>query len=136
MGGAKDGREDLLGLCPARVAVAAADLAHHDGGSNRVLGSPVGRVDRGVTEEREEGRRFARQMRDEALDGGNGGSRTGKQVPRLCAQSAARAGEPVRGHRTGRMAIAQGERVLEPLLDAGGKRAAGMIDLEQPRAAQ
>lgn len=98
--------------------------------------TPVGRVDRGVAEEREEGRCFARQMRDEALDGENGGSRPGEQVPRLCAQSAARAGEPVRGHRAGRMAIAQRERLLEPLLDAGGKRARGMIDLEQPRAAQ
>ncbi len=96
MGGAQDGREDWLGLCPARVAGAAADLAHHDGGSNRVLGAPVGRVDRGIAEEREEGRRFARQMRDEALDGGNGGSHTGEQVPRLGAPSAARAGRRAR----------------------------------------
>ena len=48
------GREDLLGLRPARAAVAPADLAHHDGRPKRLLGAPVGGIKRGVAQEREE----------------------------------------------------------------------------------
>ena len=58
MRGAEHGREDLLGLRSPDAAVAAADLAHDDRGAKRVFGAPVGRVDRGVPEEGEEGRRF------------------------------------------------------------------------------
>ena len=126
----------MLGQRAACAAVPATDLAHDDGRSNRVLGSPVGRVDDGIPEEREEGRRFDRQMGDEALDGWNGGSRAGEQVQRLFEQPAAGNGEPVRGHLAGRVAIAQRERLLETMLDAGRNRAAGMIELEQPAPAQ
>lgn len=58
MDGSEHGREDLLGLGTVRAAVAAADFAHDHGRANRVLGSPVGRVDGGITEEGEECRRF------------------------------------------------------------------------------
>jgi len=72
------------------------------------------------------------QMGRKALDGGNGRSRGGEEVQHLFEQAAARACKPVRGEFAGRVAIAQRERLLEPLLDARGKRAAGIIDLEQP----
>lgn len=49
---AEDGREDLLGLGPACVTVATADSAHRDGRSNRVLGSPISRVDDEIGEKR------------------------------------------------------------------------------------
>ena len=71
-------------------------------------------------------------MGRKALDGGNGRSRGGEEVQHLFEQAAARACKPVRGEFAGRVAIAQRERLLEPLLDARGKRAAGIIDLEQP----
>lgn len=83
MGRAEEGREDLLGLRAACAAVPAADLAHHDGRSNRVLRSPVGRIDGGFTKEREQGRRFDGQVGGEPLDGGNGGSRGGEQIEHL-----------------------------------------------------
>ena len=124
MGGAEYGREHLLGRRPVCAAVATADFAHHDGRANRVLGSPVGRIDARVAEEGEEGRRFGGQMGSKALDGGNGRSRGGEEVQYLFEQAAARACEPVRGDLAGRVAIAQRERLLEPLLDARGKRAA------------
>lgn len=136
MGRAEDRREDLLGDGTACAAVPAADLAHHDGRSNRVLCAPVGGVDGRIAEEREEGRCFDGQVGDEPLDGWNGGSRVGEQVQHLFEQAAAGNREPVRRHLAGRVAITQGERLLEALLDAGGERAAGMIALEQPTPAQ
>ena len=89
MGGAKYGREDVLGRHTMHAAVAAADLAHHDGRANRVLGAPVGHVDGGLAEEGEERRRVARQMGGESLDGREGGSRGGAQVEHLLEQPAA-----------------------------------------------
>lgn len=74
-------------------------------------------------------------MRDEALHGRNRGPRRGEQVQRLFEQPAARNREAVGGHLAGRVAIAQRERLLEPLLEAAGKRTAGMIDLKQPTPA-
>ena len=86
MRGAEPGREDLLGLRSPDAAVAAADLAHDDRGAKRVFGAPVGRVDRGVPEEGEEGRRFDHQMGGESLYGWDRRPRGGEQVERLREQ--------------------------------------------------
>jgi hypothetical protein len=135
MSGAEDRCEDLLGLGALHAAVPAADLAHHDGRSNRVLGAPVGRVDGGITEEREQRRGFDGQVGGEPPDGGDGRACGGEQVEHLLEQASPRDGEPVCGHLTGAVAIAERERVLETVLDACGKRTSRMIDLEQPTPA-
>ena len=125
MCGAEHGREDLLGSRALRAPVPAADFAHHDGGANRVLGPPVRRVDGGVAEDREQGRRFDGQMGDEALDRRKGGSRGADQVERLVEQPAARDGEPVCGHCASGIAIAQREGLLEAVLSLPNVAPAG-----------
>lgn len=41
MSGAQEGREDLLRRAPCTLPIPSADLAHHDGGTNRVLGAQL-----------------------------------------------------------------------------------------------
>ena len=136
MSGAEHGRENLLGVRAARAPVAAADFAHRDGRPNGVLGAPVGRVDGGVAEEREQGRGFDGEVRGETLDGRQARTHGGEEVERLFEQPASRAGEPVRGHRSCGVTIAQRQGLLKALLDTPRKRTAGMVDLEQPTATQ
>jgi hypothetical protein len=136
MGGAKHRCEDLLGLRPAGAAVAAADFAHRDGGPNRVLGPPVGRVDGRIAEEREQRRGFDGQMGGEPLDGRQGGVPGGEQVEHLLEQPAPRDSEAVRRDLSGGVPVAQRQGLLQELLDTPSKRTPGMIELEQPTSTQ
>jgi hypothetical protein len=56
-------------------------------------------------------------MRGEALDGRHGRPCGGEQIEDLFEQLAAGDGEPVRGHRTLGVLIAQRQRLLESLMD-------------------
>ncbi len=71
-----------------------------------------------------------------SLDSGDRGSRGGEEVEHLFEHPAPRDGEPLRGDRPGGVAVAQRECLLEPVLDARGKRTVGMIGSEQPTPAQ
>ena len=62
-------REISMGVQEIAPAVATADFAHHDGRANRVLGSPVGRVDARVAEEGEEGQDSEQEGEQSEQDG-------------------------------------------------------------------
>ena len=67
LGGAKNGREDLLGLrATGRAIAAAAHLASDHRRSQGVLGAPVGGIERGIEEEAEDGVEFEPEMGREA----------------------------------------------------------------------
>jgi len=57
----EDAGEHLLRVGPlGRPIAAAADLSSNDRGPQRLLGAPVGGVERGIDEEAEEGRQLRR----------------------------------------------------------------------------
>ena len=56
--------QDFLRMGAAQRAIPSAHFARHDGGSQRMLGAPVGRVDRvWFEQEGEDGREFDGEMR-------------------------------------------------------------------------
>src|SRR2546425_3144539 len=61
--------EDVLGLDTPCGSIAATHFPHRDGGADRLLGAPIGRVDGRVVEKRKEVRKLAVEMSREALHG-------------------------------------------------------------------
>ena len=118
-GGAQDTGQHLLGVGTLAGAVAAADLASDHGGSDGLLGAPVGGVDRRVAQEEEHGRKFVGQVLGEALGVG--------QRRRRVDQPAEPGGESAAGRRqtvladvAGVAAVPQGEAILQDRLHLAG----------------
>lgn len=115
--GLQDAGEHLLGLGAAGGAIAAADLAGNDGGTQGVFGAPVGGVDRvGVEEKGEDRRKFDGQMRGE-MAGDATGARPFDQGIELILEMAAGHGETVTREGPPAIAIADVQRMLEYPLD-------------------
>ena len=126
--------EDLLRVGAPGRAVAATDLARDHGGTQRLLSAPVGGIDRrGIEQKREQRGPLDREMGREAPHVcGSAGMiekriQTGKQL-------AARHGEAMRRDPIGEMAVANGERVLQDLLDGRDEARARVIRVEEPTA--
>ena len=66
-GGANDAGQHLLAVGAVTGAVATADLADNDGGTDGLFGAPVGGIDRQVPQEEKHGREFGGQMPGKAL---------------------------------------------------------------------
>ena len=68
VGGAQDAREHLLTVSPATRPIAAAThLARDHRRSQRLLGAPIGGIERGIKEKAEERGQFGGEMRREAV---------------------------------------------------------------------
>ncbi len=128
--GADDTGQDLLRLRSAGRAIPAADLACHDGRTNRVLGSPIGGVDGRIPEKGEERRELHGEMRGQAGRRGQDG-RGLDAMGQAREQSPTRHREPVFGDRAGLSPIPQREGIDEHLLHARRPRTARMIGLQR-----
>ena len=69
-GGADEGGEDLLGVCAPPGAIAAANFAGDDSGTDGLFSAPVGGVDGGVAQEAEQGSPFGAEVVGEASNVG------------------------------------------------------------------
>lgn len=132
----EDAREDGMRLGPGLRAVATTDLARDHGWSKRLLGAPVGGVDRlGVEEKRKHGREFDREVRREpACDVCGAGSID--QGVELILEMPARDGDAVRGQAPLLIAVADGQRVLQDALHAWRELAFPMITDQEATPAQ
>ena len=121
-----DAGEDLLGVGSVAGAVAATDLAGHDGGSDGLFGAPVGRVDGRVPEEGEHGRELGVEMRGEAL-GVVEGRRRVDEATEAGEQATADRGQTVVGQLPLVATVAQGEPGLQHGFELKGPGAVGMV---------
>lgn len=129
-GGTDHAGEDFLGLRAAWGSIAATDLAVDDGRAHRVFGSPAGRVDPGIPQEREHGREFQGEMIRKARRVGQSGR--GLDEPAEARQQVpARDGETLIGDRARIAPVAKREGVREHGLHAGGPGAAWMIEAQR-----
>lgn len=118
MKGLEDATQDLLRLGPSLRAIAAADFAGHDGGPERVFGTPIGGLNGvGVEEKGEHGRKLDGQMRGE-MPGHAAPAGPIDEGIELIVQMPPGDGETVRRHRAGTVAIADRQRVVEHVLHA------------------
>ncbi len=125
-GGADEGGEDLLCVRAPPGAIAAADFAGDDGGTDGLLGAPVGGVDGGVAQEVEQRGPFGDEVIGEALDVG--------ERPRVGDAFGEASGQRVEGvvHAGGRAGcgaglVAQAESLLQGGLDLDDDPAVRMI---------
>ena len=133
LGGSEDRREDLLGLRPAPRAIAtAAHLAGDHGGTQRVFGAPVRRVESGVEEEAEDRLEFGPEMGGEATRIGEPTGARRQQSVEALDIAAARDRQAVVGQVPASMAITRGEGGLQQRLHLWRKRMGWMV--EQHRA--
>ena len=119
-GSAQDTGQYLLGVGALAGAVAAADLASDHGGSDGLLGAPVGGVDRRVAQEEEHGRKFVGQVLGEALGVGQRRRRV-DQPAEPGGQSAAGRRQTVFADVAGVAAVPQGEAILQDRLHLAGQ---------------
>lgn len=110
LGGSEDRGKHLLGLGPARGAIAApAHLAGDHGGPQGMLGAPIGGIERRVDEEAEDGLEFGPQMGGEAAGVGEPAGACREQSVEAVDVVAARDGEALVRHVPEAMAVPRGE---------------------------
>ena len=134
-GSAQHAGEDVLGDGAAGRTIPARDLAVHDGRSQRLLGAPVGRIDRGVKEKAQQRRQLGAEMGSKALHGGKraGVVQHGEELAEYVAPGH---GGPVRRDGPSGTPVADAERLLQERLDACGERGARMIAHQVATASQ
>jgi hypothetical protein len=134
--GSKLAREHLLGDGTARGAIAAAThLSRNHGTTERLFGTPGGRIDGGIKQKAEEGRPLPIQMPDECPNGAYRG-RAVQEGGEPSDQPTAGDRGTVRGDRASRVAVPHGQRILEHALHLPRQERAGMIRTELARAPQ
>ena len=125
-GGADDRGRCLLGGRAAPGAIAPAHFAGDDGGTNGLFGAPVGSVDGGVAQEREQRFPFRGQMLREAPHVGQwAGVEQSSGESR--GQGFQRFAEVIAGQLTGAGVVAQAKGLLQQGVDVGGDTAVGMV---------
>jgi hypothetical protein len=103
----------LLTLGAGPGPIAAADLARHDRGPDRVFGAPIRGVNRHrIQQEREQGWELDDEMRGKPLHIGYG-PRPIEAAVHARLEAAARHGQAVHGQVAGLITIPHGERLLE-----------------------
>jgi len=133
--GSKDGRQDFLGVSPVPRAIAATDFACYDRGPKRLLSAPVGGVDVGIQQERQDAGEFPREMRGEPVDGWQpavGVDQPIEAVPQLPACDR----DPMRRHGAGVAAVAHLQRVRENRRHVARERRARMLKFDRPTASE
>jgi len=132
----QDAGEHGVRVGPAFGSVSAADLARDDGGAQRVLGPPVGRIDRiGFEKESKHRWEFDGEMRRETTRDVRPAGPIDERV-QLILQMPTSNGHPVRGDTAVLIVVANTERVLEDPLDLGREAAFPMILDEDATAPQ
>ena len=130
-GGTDDGGECLLGGRAAPGAIASAHLAGDDGGTNGLFGAPVGSVDGGVAQEREQRLPFRGQMLREAPHVGQWAG-----VEQSSGESRGQGfqgfAQVITGQLTGAGVVAQAEGLLQQGVDVCGDTTAGMVPAQGP----
>lgn len=133
--GAGDAGEHLLRIRAAPRAVASTDFPSHDRGTNRLLSTPVRRVDARLPQKGEDRVELGGEMGGEALRRGQPGHGV-NQVGQARVEAAARHGEAVRGDLVGVPPVPERQPVEQDLLHRRGPRAPWMILLQRARAAK
>ena len=125
-GGADEGGEDLLGVSAPPRAIAAADFAGDDSGTDGLLGAPVGGVDGRVAQEAEQRSPFGAEVVGEASNVG--------QWPWMGDAFGEAGGQPGEGQLAaggracaGSELVAQAEGLLQRGLDLEDDQAVRMI---------
>ena len=132
----EDAGEHLLAIGTACGAVAAAaHLARDDGGAQRVLRPPVGRVERRVEEKAEEGVEFDDEVLLKAPDL-EPARRALKQTAQSLDVVAPRDREAVRGDEAGAVAIPSRQRRLENRFHRGDKRLSRIVEQQDAASPQ
>ena len=130
-GGADDRGQCLLRGRAAPGAIAPAHLAGDDGRANGLFGPPIGGVDGGVAQEREQRLPFRGQMLREALHVGQWAG-----VEQSSSESGGQGfqgfAEVITGQLTGAGVVAQAEGLLQQSVDVGGDATAGMVPAQGP----
>ena len=111
VGGAQDAREHLLTVSPATRPIAAAThLARDHRRSQRLLGAPIGGIERGIKEKAEDGVVFDDEVSLKPAHAEEPTGRARQQVAEALDIKPARDGEPMVGDRAIVIAIARGQR--------------------------
>ena len=114
VGGTEDTGEDLLAVRAARRAVATtARLPRHDGGTERVFGAPIRRIERRVEKEAEDGIEFDDEVLLKAAHPQPATWGALEQAAQPLDVVAARHREAVRRHVAGAMRVPRRQRRLQ-----------------------
>jgi hypothetical protein len=112
--------EDLVGVRASTRAIAATDFARHDGGPQRVFGSPVRRVNGRVEQEGEGPRALVREMMGKGARDARPAGLVDERIESIDEMSA-RDGNAVRRDGAGTPAVAHRESLLDQRGDGGGE---------------
>ena len=135
--GTENRGKHLLTLGAARRSIpAAAHFARNDGGPERVLGSPVRRIERRVEEKAEDRFVFGRQMDREAAGVSQAAGVPIEETAEAIHIAAAGDREPVVADDAARVPIARGEGGPEQAIDSSGKWMMGMVQHHRATATE
>src|SRR6266545_4417728 len=132
---AEDAGEHFVSVGTARGAVATTHFAGDDRGAQGLFRAPVGRVDRGVKEKREDRRVFDREMRGEAPRDAATARLIDESIEPIL-QMAASDGDAVCGDRPAPPPITNPQSLLEDGLHLRGKPALVLVVNQRATSSQ